>query len=140
MEEDIKILEEQLEQYKRHLKNYEKENCLTSVYCELKEYAEALENLIKAYKEQKECLEKTSQALDNIVYDQIPIAISDLKLSSIPKFLIEEKIEELKDKANRIVGTYQYADSDEALENKKEKVIELRIKAEGLEELLGEEK
>ena len=51
---DISILEEQLEQYKRHLENYEKENCLTSVYYELKKYAGALENLIKAYKELKE--------------------------------------------------------------------------------------
>ena len=47
MEEDIKVLEKQLEQYKRHLENYEKEDCLTATYYQLKQYAEALENLIK---------------------------------------------------------------------------------------------
>lgn len=60
----------------------------------------AIEHLIKAYKELeeentelKECLEVTSKALDNVAYDQIPIAIADLM---IPKALVEETIEELK--------------------------------------------
>lgn len=54
MEEDIKILEEQLNIYKRHLENYEKEECLTSVYYELKKYAQALENLLTRYKQLEE--------------------------------------------------------------------------------------
>lgn len=56
MEKDIEILEEQLKQYKRHLENYEKDDCLTSVYYGLKKYAEALEHLIKAYKQIEEKL------------------------------------------------------------------------------------
>ena len=51
---------------------------------------------------------------------------------------IKDKIEELKDKAKGIAGTYQYADSQEDLQEKKNKVIELRTKAEALEELLQE--
>lgn len=43
--------------------------------------------------ELKKCLEVTSKALDNVAYDQIPIAIADLM---IPKALVEEKIEERK--------------------------------------------
>ena len=52
---------------------------------------------------------------------------------------IKDKIEELKDKAKGIAGTYQYADSQEHLQEKKNKVIELRTKAMALEELLKEE-
>ena len=54
MEEDIKILEEQLKTYKRHLEHYEKEDCLTDIYYELKKYPTALENLLKRYKELEE--------------------------------------------------------------------------------------
>ena len=49
---------------------------------------------------------------------------------------VKDKIEELKDTAKRIAGAYQYADSIEDLWEKKSRVIELRSKAEILEELL----
>lgn len=75
--EDIKILEEQLKTYKRHLENYEKEDCLTSTYYELKKYAGALENLIARNKE-------LESALDN----------------SVSKDEIKEKIEELETVTN----------------------------------------
>ena len=85
--ENIKILERMLK--------IEKE-CLH--YDVSQDEIRALEHLIKAYKELeeentelKECLEVTSKALDNVAYDQIPIAIEDL---TIPKSLVEEKIEE----------------------------------------------
>ena len=60
------------------------------------------------------------------------------KDDSIPVQKVKDKIEELKDKAKGIAGTYQYADSQEDLQEKKNKVIELRTKAEALEELLQE--
>ena len=56
----------------------------------------------------------------------------------VPKQKIKDKIEELKYRADRITGTYQYADSQEHLQEKKNKVIELRTKAATLEELLKE--
>lgn len=52
------------------------------------------------------------------------------------KSLVKEKIEEYEEKAKRIAGTYQYADSGDDLENKKKQVIELRTKAEGLQDFL----
>ena len=56
--------------------------------------------------------------------------------NSIPVQKVKDKIEEYKDTAKRIAGTYQYADSGDDLLEKKKKVIELRTKAEALEELL----
>lgn len=84
MEQDIEILEELL-------------NAKITFTISPTDYGwKALEHLIKAYKELeeentevKECLEVTSKALDNVAYDQIPIAIADLM---IPKALVEEKI------------------------------------------------
>lgn len=81
MEEDIKILEE-------------------AVMHERKEQ-EALEKLIKAYKEYEECLEVTSQALNNIAYDQIPIAIGDLEAEIEKKDkIIDLMAENITDNAN----------------------------------------
>lgn len=54
----------------------------------------------------------------------------------VPVSSVKEKIEEYEEKAKRIAGTYQYADSGDDLENKKKQVIELRTKAEGLQEFL----
>lgn len=89
-EEDIKILEEQLKQYKRHLENYEKDDCLTSVYYELKKYAVSLEHLIKAYKE----LEEKNKELisDNLEY-QRTLDIFD-KRTYRKKYLEERRNEE----------------------------------------------
>ena len=61
-----------------------------------KRTAQAIENLIKGYRELEECLEVTSKSLNNVAYDQIPIAIQDLIVNSIPKSKIKEKIEEYK--------------------------------------------
>lgn len=58
------------------------------------------------------------------------------KDDSIPVQKVKDKIEENKDTAKRVAGTYQYADSRDDLEEKKRRVIELRIKVEALEELL----
>ena len=59
-----------------------------------------------------------------------------IKENYIPVQKVKDKIEEYKDTAKRIAGTYQYADSGDDLLEKKKKVIELRTKAEALEELL----
>lgn len=59
-------------------------------------------------------------------------------LNSIQKNNIERKIKELEKTATGIAGTYQYAESQEHLQEKKDKVIELRNKAEILREILNE--
>lgn len=62
IDEDIKIVEEQLNTYKRHLKNYEKDDCLTSVYYELKKYAQSLENLLSRL--------KTAERMNDVLAEQ----------------------------------------------------------------------
>lgn len=81
MGEEIKILEEEI-------KRVHKINDLSGTYVPI----HILENLIKAYKEQKECLEVTSKALDNIAYDQIPIAIKELKEENSRIEYVEKEI------------------------------------------------
>ena len=83
--------------------------------------------------------EKIKELKEQLEYDKThiftPITIN---LNYIPKQKIKDKIEELKYRADGIAGTYQYADSQEHLQEKKNKVIELRTKAMALEELLKE--
>lgn len=86
---------------------------------------QAIENILAKNKELKECLEVTSQYLDNIAYDQITYAIKDLM---IRKTLIKEKIEELKQE-------YKIA-----LEENSTKAFILKCQINILDELLGEEK
>lgn len=69
-----------------------------------------IKELEEENKELKECLEVTSKALDNVAYDQIPIAIADLM---IPKALVEEKIEELEDE---ICGDDEYLGDRQCIE------------------------
>ena len=92
--------------------------------------------LIEYYEEKIKKLEaklefKQFGDLDNIQFE-------DYMNEYIPKQKIKDKIEELKYRADGIAGTYQYADSQEHLQEKKNKVIELRTKAMALEELLKE--
>lgn len=83
-----------------------------------------------------ECLIEKVKELETENHTQRKIIMSAYDRGWIPKQKIKDKIEELKDKAKGIVGTYQYADSGDDLIEKKNKVIELRNKAEALEELL----
>lgn len=53
-DKDLKMIEEYYENYKKHLKNYEKDKFLTSFYYEIKRYREALENLIGRYNKLEE--------------------------------------------------------------------------------------
>ena len=120
MEEDIKILENLLE-----------EGFEAMCYLE----AQAIEHLIKAYKELEEENEKYIVQLTDEQYRKLVDNIRN-DVNKEWKSLVKEKIEEYEEKAKRIAGTYQYADSGDDLENKKKQVIELRTKAEGLQDFL----
>ena len=120
MEEDIKILENLLE-----------EGFEAMCYLE----AQAIEHLIKAYKELEEENEKYIVQLTDEQYRKLVDNIRN-DVNKEWKSLVKEKIEEYEEKAKRIAGTYRYADSGDDLENKKKQVIELRTKAEGLQDFL----
>ena len=120
MKEDIKILENLLE-----------EGFEAMCYLE----AQAMEHLIKAYKELEEENEKYIVQLTDEQYRKLVDIIRN-DVNKEWKSLVKEKIEEYEEKAKRIAGTYQYADSGDDLENKKKQVIELRTKAEGLQDFL----
>lgn len=91
MEQDIEELKRLL--YKDRLTQYGKRKLIEY-------YEQRIKELEEENTELKECLEVTSKALDNVAYDQIPIAIADLM---IPKALVEEKLEKEK-LPNIIVG------------------------------------
>lgn len=74
--------------------------------------------------------------IKSVITDTEPNYYECPKQDSIPTQKIIDKIKVLKDRADRIAGTYQFADSAEDLQEKKNWVIELRTKAEALEELL----
>ena len=117
----------------------------------------AIERILQDYTRQKqineeyqkineELREKVKESENYINPSKARISYFDTKKGAnvviegfIPKQKIKDKIEELKYRADRIAGTYQYADSQEHLQEKKNKVIELRTKAMALEELLKEE-
>lgn len=120
IEEDIKILENLLE-----------EGFEAMCYLE----AQAIKHLIKAYKELEEENEKYIVQLTDEQYRKLVDIIRN-DVNKEWKSLVKEKIEEYEEKAKRIAGTYQYADSGDDLENKKKQVIELRTKAEGLQDFL----
>lgn len=50
IEEDIKIVEERIETLNKHISNYEKIDCKTSIYQELVKERDAIENILNAYK------------------------------------------------------------------------------------------
>ncbi len=127
MEEDIKLVENLIEEYKMF-------GDLDGIQ-DLKPYMESLEHLIKAYKELEEENEKYIVQLTDEQYRKLVDNIRN-DVNKEWKSLVKEKIEEYEEKAKRIAGTYQYADSGDDLENKKKQVIELRTKAEGLQDFL----
>ena len=125
MEEDIKIVEELVRNNYLEDLGYLRDN---NHYIR---FNQALENLIKGYRELEECLEVTSKSLNNVAYDQIPLAIQDLKVSSIPKSKVKEKIEEYQLNMKK----YEYADKNIFNENNiRQEVITV------LTELLMEDK
>ena len=127
---DIEVLEERVTTLKRHIKNYEENDCLTDVYQQLVKECRAIENLLKERQSDKERIKDLEE--DNYVYHQLMRMqnereyrskfLKDFKKeygenvmpdydeiykrydkqkrqleNSIPKSLIKEKIEELKD-------------------------------------------
>lgn len=103
----------------------------------------SIENVLNDYIRQKqineELIKKVKRLEEQVEYDKTHIYTPlTIQLNYIPKQKIKNKKEEFNDKAKRIAGTYQYADSEDDLIEKKNKVIKLRTKAEACEELLQE--
>lgn len=104
-----------------------------------KAIANVLNNYEKIQNEIKELRNYINPSKARISYFDTKKGTNVVIEGFIPKQKIKDKIEELKYRADGIAGTYQYADSQEHLQEKKNKVIELRTKAIALEELLKEE-
>ena len=88
-------MEEDIEKIERFILLSEK------TFGEATEFAFALRRIKDRYRELEKCLEVTSKSLNNVAYDQIPLAIQDLKVSSISKSKIKEKIEKLVEKNSK---------------------------------------
>lgn len=145
-EEDEKLILELLQKYlnsqskisnlEEKINNLIKDNIKLSKIKKINQYGE-VENMFFITKERIATIETNKYFIevDNGEYIDIKNIYKDLK-SSISKDKIKNKIIELKDIAKRIAGTYQYADSEDDLKEKKNKVIELRTKAEALEDIM----
>ena len=120
MEQDIKILENYLD------KN---DNKLVSI--KRLEFLEAIEHLIKAYKE----LEEDNSLLiqQNITYKR---NIHDLKNKNIPVSLVEEKIEELNNSIDLAIDNLKGELDEEFIEKGSELLAQKKV----LQELLGKRK
>ena len=107
------------------------------------EIVNALEDILEEREADKKKIAKLQEKLLDMIEGTEIIkkettkeTVEYIKENYIPVQKVKDKIEENKDTAKRVAGTYQYADSGDDLEEKKSKVIELRTKAEALEELL----
>ena len=103
--------------------------------CDMQRTADKKINELDKKLEKEKKLTRLAQTLTD---ESIKESLVEFEKDYISKQKIKDKIEELKYRADRIAGTYQYADSQEHLQEKKNKVIELRTKAATLEELLKE--
>lgn len=85
-------------------------------------------------------LEETKKYIVQLTDEQYRNLVETIRKEAKKEYeqRIKDKIEKLKDTAKRIAGTYQYADSGDDLLEKKNRVIELRNKAEALENFLGD--
>ena len=135
-------IKEDINKLKTYIKEAKEELNMFGYITTLENDLKRTERLIKAY----EILQNKVKELENYINpSKARISYFDTKKRAnvviegfIPKQKIKDKIEELKYRADGIAGTYQYADSQEHLQEKKNKVIELRTKAMALEELLKE--
>lgn len=100
MEEDIKILEERVIMLKRHIKNYEESDCKTNVYQQLIKECQAIETLIKEYKNLQQIEQehkKENGALREIIKElEQNQCTHNIDNGCIRKSKVQEKIEELK--------------------------------------------
>lgn len=65
MEEDIKIIEEKIRYLNQHLNSYEKKDCKTAVYQELKKEKEALESVLNRLQENEAVIKEMSKSIVN---------------------------------------------------------------------------
>ena len=119
-----------IEDFIKKIKNFELNKDVVEIVNALEDILEEREADKKKIKEKEE--ENRIFALEG---SRVALKLH-IEENYIPKQKVKDKIEENKDTAKRVAGTYQYADSGDDLEEKKSKVIELRTKAEALEELL----
>ena len=107
---------------------------------------DSIERILQDYKRQKQINEEHRKVNGELreKVRELEIDLTTVYIKGVEdgkdkyKQKIKDKKEEFSDKARRIAGTYQYADSEDDLIEKKNKVIELRTKAEAFEELLQE--
>lgn len=139
MEEYIKILEEIVEIYRSCSVNEEGFDMMVDIGFTKKE-CEAIENLIKGYRELEERTKKNIEPvlvnnkmyfIDKELYEDL---LKDIKTSYIVKSKVKEKIEELEE----LVKDFEEYWSKDPRKFKKEKCIDY-YKLETLQELLGEE-
>ena len=96
----------------------------------------AIAHIVDRIKELEETKKYIVQLTDEQYRNLVDVIRKEVKKEYEQR--IKDKIEKLKDTAKRIAGTYQYADSGDDLLEKKNRVIELRNKAEALENFLGD--
>lgn len=105
-----------------------------------KENYDKLVERIKELEEENATLRRVNKITKDINIEEVAKEIDKNYKEFLKEFIPTQKVkdmaEKLKCKAKRIAGTYQYADSGDDLLEKKKQVIELRTKAEALEELL----
>lgn len=122
MEEDIKILEERVTTLKRHIKNYEESDCKTNIYQQLVKECNALENLIKRYKELEEenkLLTEKADTYYELYWEKcIPISV------------IQNKIGEYREENRKLYNEEGIIVNERMVKNK--------LRAEVLQELLEE--
>lgn len=66
LEEDIKIVEERIETLNKHIYNYEKSECRTSVYQELVKEKQAFENLLNACKKNQNIVDRINNKIKEL--------------------------------------------------------------------------
>ena len=124
MEEDIKLVENLIEEYKMF-------GDLDGIQ-DLKPYMESLEHLIKAYKELEEKWDKDTHKLQNA----LDMANADKINNYIPVSLVEEKRTKLKEQYNKVVNEINNQGMIDQLIDFKE----VSVKLEMCEELLEKRK
>lgn len=121
--------------------------CINKLYidthneCDYHNIHTAIENLIQRNKDLEQILELMSKSLDNISYDQIPIAIEELKFKLQDLEQIEKEHKEENGRLREELEKIEYIkrNFDYCLEQKIKEGIELKVK-EKMQELDKEEK
>jgi 5'-deoxynucleotidase YfbR-like HD superfamily hydrolase len=91
MEEELKILEERVIMLKRHIRYYEESDCKTDRYHQLVKECNAIENLLKRYKELEE--ENTRLREDVEGYSGLAKQIQEEYENRIDEFVNRDRFE-----------------------------------------------